>query len=230
MPRDLHAVEHGRLAAILADAPGTTIRPTAAALREHEAVLEAMVENGAVIPVRFGVVLPDENTVRAEVLASREGQLEGLLGRLEGLVEVRARFLYEQTTVLEDLLRADARLRQLRDRTRRLPEAAGYYERIRLGEAVAAAFEARRRTDAARLAEAMGKVSEAIVSRESADPVVADLSCLVPRDGLDRAAALVERLAAKSDGRIRGRLVGPLPPWSFVSSAPRREEQPVWAS
>ena len=59
---------------------------------DAEAYLEALIAllpGGPVLPVQFGTVAPDEESVRREILEAGEDDIVPCLERLEGLVEVR---------------------------------------------------------------------------------------------------------------------------------------------
>ena len=83
----LYAVEHGALAAVVADHEAPD--PTPEALRRHETVVEALMDEGPVLPMRFGSTTDDV----ASLLAGREAELRAALERVRGAVElgVRAR-------------------------------------------------------------------------------------------------------------------------------------------
>ncbi|HBY96873.1 MAG TPA: hypothetical protein DEP84_23490 [Chloroflexi bacterium] len=69
------------------------VAPTEANLWEHEAVVEALMEDRTVLPVRFGTALADEAAVQA-ALAARYANLVANLERVRGRVEVGLRVLW----------------------------------------------------------------------------------------------------------------------------------------
>jgi gas vesicle protein GvpL/GvpF len=66
--------------------------PTEDALWEHERVLEGLLEEGPVLPVRFGVRFADREELCAEV-QPRSAQLAAALARVRGRVEVSVRLI-----------------------------------------------------------------------------------------------------------------------------------------
>jgi hypothetical protein len=84
--------KEGRLAAFVShDPPGGT-QPTEAALWQHEAVVEELMDAGAVLPMRFGSVVLGEGDLR-ELLASRAADFHRALARVRGRVELGVRAL-----------------------------------------------------------------------------------------------------------------------------------------
>jgi hypothetical protein len=69
--------------------------PGEAALIEHDRIVSSLMEDGAVLPVRFGTVLPGEADVR-ELLAWRGEELRGQLAHVRGRVEMGLRVPWEQ--------------------------------------------------------------------------------------------------------------------------------------
>jgi hypothetical protein len=100
------------------------------------------------------------------------------------------------------------------------PENASYYDRIKLGELVAAAVERHRETDAHAILDALGGHALAVVAGESShERVVVQASFLVESSRLAEFNAVVDQVAEGYGGQIRFKYTGPLPPHSFVELA-----------
>jgi Gas vesicle synthesis protein GvpL/GvpF len=82
-------VRHG-LAAICAPATEAEISPDG--LWRHEEVVEALMHDRDVLPVRFGTVLQNE-AAAASVLTDRRGELARALSAIRGSVEISVRVL-----------------------------------------------------------------------------------------------------------------------------------------
>jgi gas vesicle protein GvpL/GvpF len=92
------------LAAVVSEHDALEDEPTEEALWRHESVLEALMEDGPVLPVRFGVRFDDAESLRAE-LASRHEALRVALAHVRGRVELGVRLLEhaeEETTAPPD--------------------------------------------------------------------------------------------------------------------------------
>src|ERR687888_701947 len=140
-------IESGGLAALVSPIEGDELRATRRDLLSHSAVLEHAVAAGPVLPLRFGIVLRDDEAVAEELLEARHDELAALLKRFERLVELRVKAFYVEEAVLREIVHSDAAIARLNEATRGLPEAALHPQRIRLGEAVARTPAARRGRD-----------------------------------------------------------------------------------
>src|SRR5919198_2683054 len=97
-------VVSGGLAALVSPVEGDELRATRRDLLSHSAVLERAIAAGPVLPLRFGIVLRDEDAVAEELLEPRRDELTALLQRVERLVELRVKAFYVEEAVLRGIL------------------------------------------------------------------------------------------------------------------------------
>jgi len=215
-PVDLVAA--GKTAALVSDVETLDLRATRRDLLAHSRVLELALESSPVLPLRFGIVFRDRESVVSELLVPRRAELESLLSRLEGLVELRVKAFYVEDEVLRDVISSDASLGSLAAATRGLPEGVPHPDRLRLGEAVAYAVERERRSDADAILDRFRPLARDVaVEPDPPAGYVMTASFLVDRDRVGAFDGAMDDLARRSAPRLRFKYVGPLPPHSFVS-------------
>jgi hypothetical protein len=88
-PEPLWAVRRGRLS-LLCGPAAVGSEPSVDDLWRHEALLERLLEDRDLLPVRFGTVVADDEAA-ARVLAERHDELAAALERVRGAVEVAVR-------------------------------------------------------------------------------------------------------------------------------------------
>src|ERR671933_302699 len=108
----------GGLAALVSPVEGEELRATRRDLLSHSAVLERAIAAGPVLPLRFGIVLRDEDAVAEELLEPRHDELTALLERFERLVELRVKAFYDEEAVLRGIVRSDPAIARLNEETR----------------------------------------------------------------------------------------------------------------
>jgi hypothetical protein len=199
-------VAHGSVAALTSDVPADFTEAGREELLAHSRVLEEAMQGSVVLPMRFGVVLPDEQTIQDRLLAPYNEELEAQLRAMDGKVEVTIKGIYDEEAVLREVLAENREVAGLKATIQGKPEAATYYERIRLGELVAAALIER----LAPLAVDV-RVGEPVHER-----MAVNASFLIERAGLDQFDRVVDQIGAEQAGRIQLKYTGPLPPHSFV--------------
>ena len=212
----VRAIEEGELAALVSDVAGGALA-AAREVRAHWRVLEAASAQATILPVRFGTVMDDDAAVREQLLTASAPRLEALLKELTGRVQVGVKGNYQQDELLRGVVAASPTVAALRKKIDGLPEQATYYERIRLGELVAAEVERRRDEDAARARARLEPLAVATRAEGAGAPDAAfNLAFLVERERLDKFTAAVNDVIEQLGDSIDVRYVGPLAPYSFA--------------
>ncbi len=187
------------------------------ALTAHGRVLEMLIASRTVLPMRFGVVMEGAEAVREGLLRPHRDALLAQLERLDGRVELTLRATYEEAPLLREILAEEPQIRAMQAAAKRAGGGA-YMDRIRLGELIAAAVDARRRRDAEQIMARLTPLAEDFqVSEPRHERMALSASFLVARDGIAEFDAAVEDVGQQQHVRMRLRYTGPLPPHSFVT-------------
>ena len=212
----VRTIEEGPLTALVSDIPGDRVPGRREDLELHRRVLARAIEHGTVIPMRFGMVMDSEDLVRERLLARHRPELEALLHTLDGQVQMTIRAFYAEDALLRHVMETNEDIAKRSAALQGLPELATRAERIALGEAVAAAVDARRARDEQALVDQLKPLaSDMRVDAPGGDRVALNAHLLVPRD---RRAALddaVRELGSALAGYLALRYIGPLPAYSF---------------
>src|SRR5690349_18787768 len=172
------------------------------ALWDHERVVEALLEDVAVLPMRLGSWLPDHDAL-LDMLRERNLELRGGLDRVRGAVELGVR------AVLRD--GADAITEVSRDERR--PGTA--YLLSRLNQ------EKRAEAVTARIHRPLAALSRATCARRTSLAGSVNTAYLVDREQVGSFRAAVEDLETEL-GEATVVCTGPWPPYSFT---PRESER-----
>ncbi|MFI2346658.1 GvpL/GvpF family gas vesicle protein [Streptomyces sp. NPDC019443] len=220
-------VRHRGIAAVVSTVPTDRPLGTPEDLHAHARVLDSLAASTtAVVPFRFGTVLPDVRTVVEQLLEEGLDDFAEILKRLHGQAQFTLRARYVQDAVLREVLGENPAIARLREEVAAKDEEASYYQRVELGRAITDAIAGKRHTDAA---EIQRRLVPFAVATATAEPTVAEgvvnASFLVPQvkwAALEKAA---EELAVQWHGRIHLRLLGPLAPYDFVDEAASEIEE-----
>lgn len=200
LPAGLHAVVEDDLAVAVADLPPET-ELTADHARSHLDVLCGLINDGPVLPLRFGSTAADENAVRDNALRSDPAALRLELDRLTGLAEVRVRLVFDETTALTAVLDADPGLSR---------PVAGLDATIEQGRLIS---ERVRAWTAKRSVELLGGMATETRPLAAAEDGAQRWALLVRHDDVDRIAESIGGAAGVSAADT----LGPLPPYTFAS-------------
>lgn len=203
-------VVSGDLAALVTDGPDGEVLPSRANLLVHTRVLEAVAEATTVLPMRFGVVVPDAAALERDYLVAGHDELRRSLDRLRGFVELRLRATYVEDEVVRVVLEGDRKAARLRGRP-------GMQAKVELGQRISAGIDARRERDAQAALDALAPhVADVAVTAVVGGLDVLVASFLVASDRHTAFDAAVDELAGRLAPVATVELVGPMPPFSFT--------------
>jgi hypothetical protein len=211
-------VHAGKIAAVVGDVPLGRPLGTRADLMGHERVLDAVVAAGvALAPMRFGAVVTDEQTVSDELLVPHQDHFTELLSKLAGRTQFTLTGRYEEEPVLREVLEEYPEIRALQDEISALPPEQAYHQQMRLGEMIVGALEEKQQQDGADVLDALTPYAVDVVAREpaQADGVV-NAAFLVADERRDEFDAVVEDCGRRLVGRVRLKLLGPVPAYDFM--------------
>lgn len=224
-PQPVRFIEKGNLAAVVSDADPTDlgsshgVRGLRRDMKAHSAVLNRLTERGAtVLPVQFGVLLPDEEAVVSRLLVSQARALAALLRHVEGAVEVTLKATYVEDRALREVVDESPAVARLAAATRgRAASRDAYQTKIELGKRVAEALRAKKAREASWLLKSLSPaVRDARVKESPSETIVLQASFLVERDRLPTFDKRLAAISAETRGRLLFDCVGPLPPYSFA--------------
>lgn len=215
----VYAVPHHEVAAVVGEILLERPAGHRADLLSYSKVLDALVGSGVVAPVQFGSVLADVESVVQDLLVPNEEHFEDLLDMLTGRAQFNLGAAYRDDVALAEIVAADPVIAELRERTRVLGQHEAYGDRVRLGELVAHAMEAKRAEDLNLLLDAIVPFVAAHSVRAGSSPdKVADVALLVDDDRRADLEAQLEAVAESVHERIRLRLIGPTAAYDFVGA------------
>ncbi|MDQ6749261.1 MAG: GvpL/GvpF family gas vesicle protein, partial [Actinomycetota bacterium] len=199
----VETIASGDTAAIVSDLAEDELEAGREELMIHAQVLEDALEGGVVLPMRFGAVMPDSDAVRDQLLERHRETLLTQLAELDGKVELHLRAVFEETALMAEVVREDPEIAALREALREQDEDATYYERIRLGEMVAATVQRKCEGEGQQLLDALAPLSLAVESGEPGHERVAlNASFLVERERMAEFDEAVDELGRARAGRL----------------------------
>ncbi|MFF7788382.1 GvpL/GvpF family gas vesicle protein [Streptomyces sp. NPDC007991] len=206
-------VVHGPLAAVVSAAP-PGLRPKRRDLAAHQELQERLMADGSVLPMRFGLLAPDDTAVRTAL--EEQGQdYARRLGELHGTAEFNLKAARDQDDLLREVLDGSEEARRLNRCTR---DGTGSYEdRLALGELVARQVDARQRRQAEEIVGRLSALARASVVADPAKDDFLNVSFLVERARAEEFTTAGRRLAQDYGAAYDFRLRGPLPPYSFAA-------------
>ncbi len=183
----------------------------------HQKVMETVMSQYPMLPVRFGTVADGIDVIRDKVLRSRYDELKDLLEYHRDKVELGLKALWPQMeAVFSEIIEENREIKRLKQR---LMLRRGGYQRdqVKLGEMVKKALEAKKGREAKEILNPLKGLSVA----HRANPVFGDQmttnsAFLVKKDQEKDFDEAVDTLSDRYNGRMKLKYVGPVPPCNFV--------------
>jgi hypothetical protein len=91
---DIQVLCYNDIGAVISQTAATEMQPSEADIWQHEAILESLMADRSVLPVRFGTILADESAVHA-ALSSHYDSFAADLKRVRGHVELGLRVIWD---------------------------------------------------------------------------------------------------------------------------------------
>ncbi|WP_331371415.1 GvpL/GvpF family gas vesicle protein [Sinorhizobium chiapasense] len=209
----LRLVREQDLVAVVSDAP-ENLRAKRRDLVKHDAVIGRMYAAGTVLPMRFGMVAPDDETVQTELRSG--ARLYGeLLSRIDGHAELNVKGVHAEEGLLRDVLLQNDELRA-RNHALRAADGGSHQDKLAFGEHVAAVVAEWRARDADQVIARLQPHAAQVRPGPSVDGCFVNVSFLVASGARPRFDSALSSLRSELPGYASVELNGPLPPYSFV--------------
>jgi hypothetical protein len=185
-------------------------------LLSHQTVVEHVMREHAVLPMKFGTMLASSDEVH-ELLSQGRQQFVDTLAWIQDKVEVEVAATWDTERVLREIS-TEPEIMRARDVAASGPEQSSLEDRIRLGKMVKVSMDRRRDSCRKRMVEFLKPVAvdvqpNALVS----DEMVMNVAFLVERANQEEFDSRVRQLNELFHDQINFRIIGPLPPYSFAT-------------
>jgi hypothetical protein len=216
----VHTIHFQDLAAVVSDSPVVEYSSSRRNMMAHTLILEEVMQEYTILPVRFGIVAPDARAVRDQVLERRYDELCELLSDMEGRIEMGLKAFWYENVIFQEVVDENPPIRRLRDSLVGRSAEETYYERIRLGEMIESAMVAKRGQDAAKILDALRPLAqETQINDVITDRMILNAAFLLQEPRQTAFDETLDKLDKEMGQRIIFKYVGPVPPYNFVSIA-----------
>ena len=220
--RDVHAVPCGAVAMVTSPAEHIdfTQLPAERTLRylaEHQRVLERVMAETAVIPLKFGTFADDDRQVLG-ILESGQAEFGDALDKYADKLELDLVTSWADLQAVLAEVATDPVVLAMKAEIAAGGEAT-LEQRVRLGQLVKRLLDKRREQIAAELVAALrAKWPNIVVNPTKDDSMILNAAMLVGRDEEQRFDKFIDQLNRDYGNRLNFRYVGPLPPYSFATA------------
>jgi hypothetical protein len=214
----VHTINFKDMAAVASDSPQERYDNTRRNMMAHMRILDEVMADYAVLPIRFDSVAPSPDAVREQLLKARYDELSAMLDGIDGRIEMGLKAFWYEDVVFQEIVRDNPTIRRMRDSLAGWAVDETYYNRIRLGELVESELRKRRGRDAESVLERLRPFAEKTqINPPVADHMVINAAFLIKREREPEFDAMVRSLDEEMGRRLLIKSVGPVAPYNFVN-------------
>jgi len=228
----IHTVVFGDLACVVSDSPDMKYDSTRANMMAHETVIERIMKEFTVLPIRFGTVTRKDSgspvdDIRHKLLESRFNEFLSLHEEMDSRVELGLKVLWrDEKVIYEEIIAENRELRKLRDSVVGKSPEATHFDRLRLGEMVKKSLDQKRDKEAKMLLARLRPVTDRVRENKIImDRMVLNAAFLVSKDRGRECDEIVKRLDEELGERMTFKYTGPNPPFNFCEIVVNWEEE-----
>jgi hypothetical protein len=186
----------------------------------HEKVVEEVMKDYTVLPVRFCTIATSAEEVRS-LLRKRYSEFKNLLRSMDNKVELGLRIRWKnKNDVIREIVEENEEIREQGSRltTRTGDDSSDKEEKVELGKRVKELLEKKSRTMAENILVKFSRASvDATTNKLTGDDMVLNAAFLVDRTHEGEFDSLVDDLEAEIGSTVDIDYVGPAPAYNFVN-------------
>jgi hypothetical protein len=212
----IETIEADGIAAVVTRVGLQKIRPQRANLAVHHKLLQALVQNQAVLPCAFGTVATSEEQL-LEVLRTNCGELLRELAMLRGKMEMSLGVYWNTSNIFEFFVATNQELKEMRDRVFRSGREPSMDEKLELGKLFESLLGQCRDRHTQQVIDMLSPYCANIRAIDAGqEQMIMKLVCLVHKDQQQRFEEGIQEAARKFDDHYTFKYSGPWAPFDFV--------------
>ena len=206
------------LSAVISSSPMTKYVINRENMTAHEKVIEEVMKDYTVLPVRFCTIAASAEEVRT-LLRRRHSEFKGLLRDMDNKVEMGLKALWkDMKKIFSEVPEEDKEVRRLKKKAEGKLGEADNNLKITLGKAVKEALEAKKGKEAKNILNVFKRTTIDVRSNDVfGDNMFLNAAFLIDRTREKEFDYLVEDLVKEYDDLVKFKYVGPAPPFNFVN-------------
>ena len=215
---EVTTIPYGELSAVVSSIPMSKYVVSRETMTAHEKVLEEVMKDCTVLPVRFYTVAPSADEIRS-LLRRRHAEFKNLLRYLDNRVELGLKALWkDMNRVFQEIIKENDELMALEKKIASISPEKAETEGKALVVGVKSRLQVKKDKEAEGLLDPLQKISVDVrYNKTHGDDMICNAAFLVDRRWEKDFDIRVEELTEAHNDRIRFIYVGPVPPYSFVN-------------
>lgn len=206
------------IGAVISNSPMTKYVISRENMTTHEKVIEEVMKDYTVLPVRFCTIATSAEEVRS-LLRKRCLEFKNLLRDMDNKVELGVKVLWtNMDAIFQEIVDECGEIKRLKEKIADKSSGKTYAQRIKIGEKVKNALEAKKEKEGREILNVLKKSSVNFRTNQLVDDrMIINAAFLVDKGWEKEFDNKVDELTVKYDERIKFKYVGPTPPFNFIN-------------
>lgn len=206
------------ISAVISSTPMTKYVINRENMTTHERVIEEVMRDYTVLPVRFCTIASSAEELRG-LLRKRYSELKGLLRDMDNKVEMGLKVLWkDMNQVFKEIVEDNKEIKKLKKKSEGKSAKNNNNTKIALGKAVKEALDKKKADEAWKI---LNKFKRTYADVKENDPIgdsmVLNAAFLIDRIREKEFDFLVEDMVKQHEDRMMFKYIGPAPPFNFVN-------------
>jgi len=214
---EVYTVCYRDIGAVISSSPIDKYSVTRANTMAHQNVMEKVMNDYPMLPVRFRTIGEGIDLIREKVLKGRYDELKELLTYMEDKMELGLKVLWtSKESTFQEIVEGNKDIRMLRD-SLMSKKVRPQRDQVRLGDMVKKTLEAKKLQEEKAILDLLkGLWVEHKKNNVFGDQMITNSAFLIRKDGEKAFDEMVDKITAEYDGKMKFKYVGPVPPCNFV--------------
>lgn len=215
---EVHTLNINDLACVISSISMTNYMVNRENMMAHAQVIERVMADYTVLPIRFGTVASSADEVRS-LLMKRHQEFKNLLRSKDNKVELGLKvFWLDMESIYKEISSAANEVITLKNKMLRTGKKLSLDEKITFGEKVKKKLDEKREEEAEEIIQKLRPhCIDFVMNDPFGDRMVLNCAFLIDRMRERGFDDLIEELAEKYKDRYKVKYVGPSPPFNFVN-------------
>ncbi len=215
----VYGICYNGITAIVSNSPIIIYEARRVNMITHEKVLEEIMKNFTVLPVRFSTISEhndDEGILR--IIEKDFAKFDEMLIKMDGKKELGLKILAQEIPIYEDIVEKYDNIKNLRDKLINLPADKTHYQRMKIGEMVAEALKKETENYKNIILEVLTPLTDDIkINDNYGEMMILNAAFLIKNSAEPAFDKAVNELDEKFGRFMTFKYVGTLPPYNFVN-------------
>ena len=215
----VYAINYKDISAVVSSSPIIIYEARRVNMITHETVLEEVMKQFSVLPVRFSTISEQDNDEGiVKILEKDYKKFDEMLTKMEGKKELGLKILAHEAPMYESILEKYDDIRALKAKLINLPADKTHYQRMKIGEMVVEALKKETSNYRELILDMLTPFSVEVKTNDNyGEMMILNVAFLIKNTAEPAFDEAVNELDGKFGHLMTFKYVGTLPPYNFVN-------------